>query len=185
MGLLKIACLILLSGEWVDPGIFPLPFRNAGSDRSTHRSCNYSRASSLQCSNDLFTAEGFGEVVVSQSVHVTQGMSLNIAEASSGASADGKRATQMLFLSMVHPPCISWTWCWRTVTGLSVGLSTPRDKLLFFLVENGVRGAKAASYGGESFANVSNTLFWQGEEALFSRTLTLTWVRDHDAKFAR
>lgn len=86
VGLLKIACLILLSGEWVDPGIFPLPFRNAGSDRSTHRSCNYSRASSLQCSNDLFTAEGFGEVVVSQSVHVTQGMSLNIAEASSGAS---------------------------------------------------------------------------------------------------
>ncbi|CAN0185940.1 unnamed protein product, partial [Ectocarpus sp. 13 AM-2016] len=52
----------------------------------------------LACPNGSFFVEWVGEIFVAETIHVTDGTSLNITGSGSGAIADGRDATQLFIV---------------------------------------------------------------------------------------
>ena len=94
MGLVQAVYVTLLPGLAQAQAILPCPggtnfIAVASSDDAA------TLARSLQCSNGTFIVKWFGGVVVSQTLNVTQGTSLDITGASAGATVDGNHTTQL------------------------------------------------------------------------------------------
>eukprot|EP00903_Cladosiphon_okamuranus_P017290 g15932.t1 len=97
MGLLQLACIGLLAifaqaRELQDCSAVASP----DTVRSTEDASNL--AASLQCSNGDFDVRWVGEVIVAETIHITDGTSLNITGAGSESIAGGGYTTQLFYV---------------------------------------------------------------------------------------
>ena len=94
MGLVQAVCLSLLPGLAQAQAYLPCAAETYVMTVSSSDDAAI-LARSLRCSNGTFIVKWFGDVVVSQTLNITLGTSLNITGASTGATADGNHTTQL------------------------------------------------------------------------------------------
>lgn len=96
MGLFRGVCIVLLLAvAWTQE----LQNCTVDTDPFTVRSTDdvATLVASLECSNGDFTVQWLGEVLVEETIHVTNGTSINITGAGPGATANGGDMTRRLF----------------------------------------------------------------------------------------
>lgn len=97
MGLLRVVCMGLLAAVARTQG---LPDCNVGASPSTVSSTEEAAAlaASLNCSNGDFAVEWVGRVEVTETIHITNGTSLNITGVGPHAIVDGRNVTQLFYV---------------------------------------------------------------------------------------
>lgn len=187
MGLLQAVCLSF--------GLLPLPtfaqaFPLCGSETTVASTDDAAAlASALRCSNGKFAVQWVGEVVVEETIHVTNGTSLNIT-GTAGALADGDFKTRLFSVdggSSLHLSDMALIQGYASGGGAIYaddstvsfsGMSSFKNNTAFyeedsysysltsFSSDYGMYPSSSSGRGGAIHA-VSSTLSWNGGDILF------------------
>lgn len=164
MGLLHVLCLGILPvfarGQGFPPCQDGTNFLTVASTEDAA-----TLASSLKCSNGIFFVDWFGNVIVSETISVAHGTSLDINGAAPGATADGNHATNIFSVddgSALHLTNMILE-NGNAVAGGAV--SATQDSRVTFRGDM-TFSANSASVGGAIYAHVSTILF-HGNDTVF------------------
>lgn len=165
-GLFTAACLVFLPAFASAQGLPPCP---AETQPRTVASTNDTAtlAGLLQCSNGSFTVEWVGDVIVSQTIYVMQGTSLNVTGASAGgATADGDHTTQLFAVDGASSLHITDMVLANGIAALGGAVSAIEHSSISFGGNMTFAGNFASSHGGGIYLN-SSTVVWQGGQTTF------------------
>ena len=163
--LFKVSCLSLLHASAWSQALPPCPSKTqARIVANTNDTA--ALATSLQCSNGSIDVQWYGDVVVSQTIYITQGTSLNITGTSTGATADGNHITQLFAVNSTSSLLLTdMTLANGDADNGGAVHATEQASISFG--GNMTFASNTAWYGGAIYAGPSASVFWDGEHTKF------------------
>lgn len=171
VGFRAAACLLLLPALMLTQELQPCPAETQ-STTVANTDDAATLASMLECSNGSFAVEWFGDVVISKTIYVTQGTSLNITGATSGAKADGDHTTQLFVVDGASSLHLT-DMILANGDAYVGGAVQASGKASISFGGKTTFVANAASFGGAVYAELSSSVSWESGQTTFSNNYAL------------